>query len=266
MEKWNTIKIELDTDGNETRRYPWRKCNVDSKGNPLEEIELDCEGNIICKRFYRYFEDETIEVYIEYDAFEELVERHHYTKNESGETVKVVLEYENGLKITKDYSYTDLGNSYKAVVRNEDGEVTGYEVYVQNEEGQTIEEIELDENNNELIKFQKSYGGNGDLKIEKEYRDGNLYQGERHEYDANGNVTKTTLRNYIDNYEVVEIYEYDRNNNLIRNSSHQDGMLVFENHRSYDANSKLKFEKVFQMDIWDGSILTNIHLIHEWQN
>ncbi|MCG8583056.1 MAG: hypothetical protein MI866_24270 [Bacteroidales bacterium] len=104
MEKWNTIKIELDSNKEEIRRYTWRKCQVNAKGNPIDEIEFDDEGNIICKRFYRYFDDETIEEYIEYDAFEELVERHHFTKSESGEIQKEVLEYENGLKTVKDYS------------------------------------------------------------------------------------------------------------------------------------------------------------------
>ncbi|MCG8583055.1 MAG: DUF4954 family protein [Bacteroidales bacterium] len=159
-----------------------------------------------------------------------------------------------------------MGNAYKAVIRNEEGEITGYEAFVLDEEGRTIEETELDENNREVIKFQKSYTDNGDLKIEREYRDGSLYQAEMYEYDSHNNVVKTTIRNYIDNYEVIEVNEYDQNNNVIYNSSHQNGILVYEGHRSYDENNKPVFEKVFQIDFWTGSILLNENLIHEWKN
>lgn len=266
MKRWNTIRIELDSSKNEIRRYTWRKCQVDTKGNPIEEFEFDYEGNIICKRFYRYFENETIKEYIEYDALDGLVERHYYTVNEDGEIDKVEFEYEEGLKVIKDYRATDLGNAYKAVIKNENGELSGYEVYKQDEYGRDVEEIELDEDHNELIKFEKSYSDNGDLLIEKEYRDGTLFQGQKFEYDLNGNLSKTTLRNYIDNYEVVELNMYDKNNNVICASSHQNGVLVYENQMTYDEHNRLLKEEIFQKDFWNGSILMNETLVHEWIN
>lgn len=263
MENWITTKIKLDVNKIEINRFLFRKYTVDSNGKTLDETEYDSESNIVCKRIYRYFDTGEVKEYIEYDPSDELLERHSYFKNESGEIDRLEFEFSDRQKSIKSFSFTDIGNADKATITDENGEITGFEVYILDEQGQTKEEIELDSENNEISKYVKTYNENGMLKFEKQFREGILFNSESFEYDEKGNVVKKIHINYPDKFEVIDDYQFDKNNNMIYNSSHQDGILVFENKCGYDDNSNLIFEDFFELDFWEKSILRHERLIHE---
>ncbi|MCG8698529.1 MAG: hypothetical protein MI922_10785 [Bacteroidales bacterium] len=262
MDKWETTKIKLDSEKNEICKFRFKTYSVNTKGNPVDETEFDAESNIVCKRIYRYFDTGEVKEYIEYDPFDELLERHQYKKNDFGEVDRSEFEFEGGLKSIKEFSYTDIGCADKAVIKDENGTITGYEVYKFDEEGNVIEEIELDADNNEIAKFEKTYYENGVLHIEKHYQDGQLFTGESFEYDNRGNIIKKILRNYRDSYEIVDEYKFDQNNNMIYNSSTQNGVLVFENKCQYDSNNKLISEEFFEMDFSTAHVVRHERLIH----
>jgi len=263
MDKWITTKIELDTDKREIGRYHFKRFTVDTKGNTLDETELDSDSNIVCKRIYRYFDTGEVKEYIEYDPFEELLERHCYTKNDSGEIDSFEYEFVGGQKTIKEFSFIDIGNAEKAVIKDENGIVTGYEVYKLDEHGRVIEETEFDTDYNEISKYEKTYLDSGELHFEKQLKNGQLFDGESFEYDVNGNVIKKIHRNYADNFEVIDEYKFDQNNNMIYNSSHQNGILVFENKCGYDSKNNLILEEFFELDFWEKRIVRHEKLIHE---
>jgi hypothetical protein len=265
MGKWITTKIELDINKNEINRFLFKNYTVDSKGKTLDEIEYDSESNVVCKRIYRYFDTGEVKEYIEYDPSDELLERHCYFKNESGEFDRHEFEFSGGQKSIKEFSFTEIGNADKATITDENGEITGFEVYILDEQRQTKEEIELDSENNEISKYVKTYNENGTLKFEKHYRDGILFNSESFEYDEKGNVVKKIHKNYPDNFEVIDDYQFDKNNNMIYNSSHQNGVLVFENKCGYDNNNLIS-EEFFELDFWEKRIVRHERLIHEMRN
>lgn len=262
MDKWITTKIELDTNKNEINRFHFKTFTMDSKGNTLDETEYDSNSKIVCRRIYRYHDTGEVKEYIEYDPFDELLERHCFQKNSDGNFDRHEFEFSNGQKSIKEFSFTDIANTDKATIKDENGEITGYEVYILNDQGQPIEEIVLDADNNEISKYEKSYSENGQLKQEKQFQNGELFNAEAFEYDSQGNLTKQIHRNYIDNFEVIDEYTFDEINNMIYNSSHQNGVLVFENKCGYDDNNNLISEEFFELDFWERRIVRHERLIH----
>ncbi len=263
MQNWTTTKILLDSNKNELKQFLFKEYSVDTSGNIIDETEYDSKSNIICKRIYRYFDSGEIKEYIEFDPFEELLERHSYTKNEFGEINKIEFEFSEGQKSIKEISFTDIGNAEKATIRNENGNITGFEVFTIDKNGRIIEEIELDSDNIEISKYEKEYNENGTLKFEKNYRNERLYSKEIFEYDTNNNLIKKQLEILPENIKVIDIYRFDNKNNMIYNSSHQNGVFVFENKCEYDNDNNLISEEFFELDYWEKSIVVNERLLHK---
>ena len=263
MESRITTKIKLDVNKKEINRFLFKMYTVDSSGKTLDETEYDSESNVVCKRIYRYFDTGEVKEYIEYDPSDELLERHSYTKNELGEFDRHEFEFADGKKSIKEFAFTDIGNADKATITDENGYITGFEVYVLDDQSQTKEEIELDSENNEIAKYVKTYNENGTLKLEKLYRGGVLFTEESFEYDEKGNVVKKIHTNYLDSFKVIDNYQFDLNNNMIYNSSHQNGVLVFENKCGYDEKNNLVSEEFFELDFWEKRIVLHERLLHE---
>lgn len=265
MINWVTTKIKLDTKKNETDKFVFKEYTADDNGNTLDETEYDEYGNIVCKRIYRYFDTGEVREYIEFDPTDELLERHLYSKNEFDIFDKIEHEFIGGQKTIKEFFFTDLGNAEKAIIKNENDEITGYEIYVQNDKGQTIEEIELDENEIEVTRFSKIYNEDDLLISEKQFSNGQLYTEENFEYNDKGDVIRKIFKNYPDNYIVIDDYKFDDRGNMIYNCSHQNGILVFENKCGYNDENELISEEFFELDFWERKIVKHERLIHERQ-
>ncbi len=265
MKHWITTKITLDVNKYETSRILYKTRTVDSNGYTLDETEYDAESNVVCKRIYRYFDTGEVKEYIEYDPSDELLERHIYSKDESGEICTQEMEFHGGEKTIKEFSFTDIGNADKATIRDENGEIIGYELYLLDESGRLQAEIELDSENNEISKYERFFDDFDRLKHGKHYIDGNLSKMESFEYDSKGNVIKKEETNYIDNFTITENYEYDQSNRMICNTSYQDGRLVFENNCEYDEFGDLISEEFFELDYWGKQVVRHEKLIHEVQ-
>ncbi len=263
MQSWTTTKTQLDLNKNEKESFQFKTYTIDSKGQTLDETEFDSNAEVTCKRIYRYFEAGEIEEYVEYDPFDELLERHIYVKNEFGEIDRIEYEFGGGQKSIKEFSFTDIGNADKAEIRNEYGEITGYEIYVLDENGFVKVAIELDANNNEVSKCEKEYLSNELISREKTFQDGKLVKKEMFEYDDRGNLTKKIFQNSLDGIEIIDLYHYDDHNNMIYNCTHQNGILVFENNCGYDEMNHLVLEEFFELDFWERKIIRHERLKHE---
>lgn len=263
MENWKTTKIQLDNNKNEISRFHFKSYTNNSNGDIIDETEYDEDSNTTFKRIYRYFESGDVQEYIEFDPFEELLERHCYFKDDSDQIVRQEFEYTGGQKSIKEFFFTDIGNADKAIIRDEENTVTGYESFVYNNENQLFQEIEFDADNIEINKYEKFYFDNGLLRLGKLYQNGELITGEAFEYDNRGNVIKTILRDYVNNFEVINVFTFDKDDNMLYNSTHQNGVLVFENKCEYDNNNNLIKEEFFELDFWEKRILRHERLIHE---
>jgi hypothetical protein len=260
---WITTKIELDTNKKEVNRFFFKEYTVDDNGNTHDETEYDEFGNIVCKRIYRYFDTGEVKEYIEFDPSDELLERHRYFKNQFEIFDKIEHDFIGGQRTIKEFFFTDLGNAEKAIIKNENDEITGYEVYVQNEKGQIIEEIELDQDENEVSRFLKTYNENDFLISEQQYSGRQLFTEELFEYNEKGLVIKKILKNHLDKYVIVDEYKFDAKANMIYNCTHQNGILVFENKCEYNDKGELSSEEFFELDFWEKKIVKHERLIHE---
>jgi len=262
MLTWTTTKIKLDRDKNEVDRYLFKEFTVDAKGNVLDETEYNDDSSVACKRIYRYFKDGTVSEYVEYDPFDELIERHEYVENESGDIEKIIYEYGDAHKTIKEFHFRDLGLADTATLYDEHGEVMGYETYVLNEDGQIIEQIEANSENVEIVKFLKVYDEAGNSIKEKKFVEGKLVEIIEYTYDANGNVKTKITSNITQGFQAIDEYKYDDIGNMVHNTTLQNNFLVFENKCTYDENNKLLTEEFFEIDYWEKRITRHEKLIH----
>ncbi|MBL4593766.1 MAG: hypothetical protein JKX68_08135 [Flavobacteriales bacterium] len=92
MQNRITTKIELDRNKNELNRFIYKSFTIDSNDYIIDETEYDTDSNIVCKIIYRYFDTGEVNEYIEYNPLDELLERHTYFKNDSGDIDKIEFE------------------------------------------------------------------------------------------------------------------------------------------------------------------------------
>jgi hypothetical protein len=253
----------LDINKKEVNRFLFKGFTVDSKGNILNEIEFNADSSVANKRMYRYFENGAVEDYIEYDPFDELLERHTYFENGTGVIDKVVYEYEDGHKTIKEFHCSDLGFTDHVILKDEANLVTGYELYTLNENGQVVEEIETDSNNIEISKYVKTYNQEGLLLHDKHFIEGKLTESNAYTYDERNNLIKKGVTNHVDHLMVTESYIYDSRDNMVLNTGFQNDVLVFENKCNYDEGNNLIDEEFFEISYREKRIIRHERLIHE---
>ena len=262
MQVWITTKIKLDRDKNEIERFLFKESTIDSRGNVLDETEYNDDSSVACKRIYRYFNDGTVKEYIEYNPFDELIERHVYVENESGDIERIIFEYGDSHKTLKEFHFRDLGLADMATLYDENGSIVGYETYILNEAGKIVEQIETNSENVETVRFVKAYDEAGNGIEDKKFIDGRLTETTSYIYDGDGNVTKKITSNSVQRFQIIDDYKYDLFGNMIHNTSFQNDFLVFENKCTYDDHNNLLTEEFFEIDYWEKRITRHEKLVH----
>jgi hypothetical protein len=262
MQTWITTKIKLDRDKNEIERFLFKEFTIDSRGNILDETEYNEDLKVACKRIYRYFDDGSVKQYVEYNPFDELIERHTYIGDESSDVEKIIYEYGDTHKIVKEFHFRELGLADSATLYDEVGSVVGYETYILNEAGQIIEQVETNAENVETTKYIKVYDEMERSIEDKKFVDGRLTETILFTYDAIGNVARKVTANNVHGFQVIDDYKYDQFGNMLHNTSFQNDFLVFENKCEYDDRNNLLTEEFFEIDYWEKRITRHEKLIH----
>lgn len=262
MTAWIVTKVMLDRDKNETSRFEFMETTTDSRGNVLDETEYHEDGSVSSKHIYRYFDDGTVKEYVEYNPFDELLERHVHIANEDGDVETILYEYGDGHKVTRTFRYTELGLADTATLRDEKGAILGYETSVFNENGDVIERVEFDEKHIETLKHLAEYDDDGNVLEEKKFVDGILNEITSYAYDLHGNVTRKTARDAQEGHQTIDEYRYDEQGNMEYNASFHNGVLIFENKCTYDADGNLKTEEFFEIDRWDKKVIRHEKLLY----
>jgi hypothetical protein len=265
MQVWTTTKIQLDLDKNETERFLFKEFTINSRGDVLDETEYNPDSSVACKRIYRYFDNGSVKEYVEYDPLDELIERHIYVENESGDIDTIIYEYADGHKTVKAFHFVDLGLADTATLYDENGAVAGYETYVLNEQGQIMEQIEKTSEQVETVRLTHVYDGAGNVIVEKKFLDGELTETISSTYDDGGKVIRKATRHHGQGFDVIDEYQYDESGNMIHNVSFQAGFLIFENKCEYDENNNLVTEEFFEIDYWEKKIRRHERLIHVYK-
>lgn len=150
-----------------------------------------------------------------------------------------------------------------ATLRDEKGNILGYETSVFNEHGDVIENIEYDDKHNEIVKHVAEYDNDGNVLEEQKFIDGELTEITAYEYDLDGNLVLKKQQNVEDGFEIVNEYRYDDRGNRIYNATFRDGNLIFENKCTYDDEGYLRTQELFEIDPWSRKVERHERLIHE---
>lgn len=262
MQSWTTTKIELDIDKNETGRFLFKEFTLDSRGNVLDETEYNSDSSLACKRIYRYFDNDTVKEFIEYDPSDELIERHEYVENRDGDIERIIYTYTNGHRIVKKFNFQGAGLADTATLYDETDAIVGYETYILNDDGHIVEQVERNADDMELVKYTKVYDEFGNAISEKKFVDGKLTETVAYSYDETGNVVRKVTINKAHTFEMIDEYKYDQFGNILQHITFQNGFVVFENRCTYDRFHNLATEEFFEINYWEKRITRHEKLIH----
>lgn len=194
----------------------------DENGNLIKtEVCDEVAGTVICDK---YDEEGNLTVgsdsgyvEVEYDENHNLIKQTGY--NADG-MISYVKEYEYDSKndIVKKAFYDYINGT---VVKNTT-------TYVYDSNSRVIESTEVSEKNGNTYKYTYKYNANGDTveKVKYIFSDGdNEYIADTRwscEYDANNNITRTTIYEYHDDMiKYEDVYKYDANGYLTEKNEHK---------------------------------------------
>lgn len=287
MIRMTTTKVEFDLDKIEINRFLFKEFHFDVHEKLIEESEYDRNGKLEVRTLYRYNSLGLVSEQIYYDSWNELIERHQFFFDDNGLLLKSEVEYSNGSKFIKTYSFTALGQADEVIITDENDMFQGREVYHFGASGQKLEAIEMDESNIEVLRHTMKYNDDQNLIDECIYRNsilenqhvyeydmsgnlslsrsydgaGKLLQSTNHIYNISGQLVEVRVNNPSNSTEMIEKYEYDAEGNQILGTARIDGKLVFHNTCTFQ-NKKIISEEIFEMALYKG-IATHHKLIHE---
>lgn len=291
MKEIKITKVELDLNRESKRKFLFKTRTLDSKDFVLDDTEFNENGDPVHRITYRYSEHETLLEKIEYDASDDLIERHIFIETEPEIVNETIIEYGNGSKITKKFRDTDLGKGYQGTVTDENGIVLGYETYVFDDQKRIVSEIESNEMLEEVFRIDRMYDASGKITSEIQFSDGAMDGVTRNYYNAEGDLIEIQIgpdeetistkqlfeldakkrivkrmRHFLDSgEEEIEHYAYDENDNLISNHFVQNGRTIFINLCKYDDKNRLKEEYVMEISI-RGKIRKHERLFYDYED
>lgn len=221
--------------------------DYNENGHSTLEVVYDESGEIDTKRIFELDENGVILSQINYERKNDLVERTDFFDDEDSIQLRSEVTTSGGEKTIHEYHYNQLGNTDKITIKNENGEIEGYEAFVFNEKDEVKEELRLNADNE--IEFRKvlSYFENGLLKEEKYFDRNTLIRSTAYVYDERSLLTVKTDRDELTNSETLSRYTYDLTGNQILDETFKNGQLSFKNHCMYDEQNNLIEERVMSV-------------------
>lgn len=282
---------KLDTNKNPYYTYISLEEEYDQKGNVRSTTVFDNDGDIESKQIYTLTDEGLIKEVVNYEKGD-LIERTEIIEDFNGEVEKEITTYSDGSKHIKTYSYNDVGKVLSAKIVDEDGGLYKKEVYHYDELGREIENIfynedeEVDESNKyeylgdtELINkhIVSNYLTEDFSTIITNYNQHNLEEEQLTYSQDNKLIEKYTStykgellvqsigRNYLNSINLVYDYEYDRNNNFIKETHRKNNQVIYYAERKYNNDNFLLEEEEFRVGSYaEPATFFNHKFIYEY--
>jgi len=254
--------------------------NYDRQGNEIARYEYKGPGEFESKMEYRFNEQNRIIEETAYQDEFEILERKVFTRDESGQVLKIDIEYSDGSEAVQTVERDDEENTENWIERDEDDELESREFLKFDQEGRVILRESYDYRDKLTEVFEYDYGENGKLArqrhlderrkliLETEFRfnesglptlrasrnrKGVLSDFLKIEYNESGQPLKQSFSGRF-----TYTYEYDQNGNNIE-EKHYIGDSILEDviTSEYDANNRLileetmKFSKKYEYESYD---------------
>jgi hypothetical protein len=208
------------------------------------EVNYDEGGAIDSKRIFELDDNGTILVQMNYERQNDLIERTEFFDDDDAIQYRSEITTASGAKSIHEYHYNQLGNADKITIKNDDGEIEGYELFLFNENDQVREEIRLNQEHD--IEFRKvlEYSDHKLLTAEKYFDRDLLIRTTAYEYNERNLVYRRTDFDHRTEGQTVNQYSYDLAGNQILDETFQNDKLTFKNYCLYDENNNLIEERV----------------------
>lgn len=171
--------------------------SFDATGKQTGEVEetLDDEGRLLTT--YRFTDVDGV------------LEKIEHAYDEYGNETQTTVYQLNGMVVTSLYEYDNLGNITNTT-QYTDGQISGYEQYLYNENGQVIEQHYFGVNGEKQTSIFYQYDEKGNNISSQNYGgDGSLFWEEYKEYDGSGLLINSKNITYWDDGTVeTKIYQY----------------------------------------------------------
>ena len=112
--------------------------DYNENGHLLTEAVFDDQGEVESKRVFEVDDNGQILVQMNYERKNDLVERTEYYDDEDSFQYRTEITTSGGSKSIYEYQYNQLGNAERIIVKNEEGEIERYEVFVFDENHRVI--------------------------------------------------------------------------------------------------------------------------------
>lgn len=147
--------------------YLLSEKHFNSNGHLVLQSEFDEHGEIVSKQIFEVDEIGNVLVQMNYERDNSLIERTEFL--DDGNNYHTEITTSSGQKTFYEYQYTQLGNVDRIIIKNEDGHIEAFELFVMNDNGQIIEEVR--QNDQAVVEFKKvlDYNGDGALSTERYY-------------------------------------------------------------------------------------------------
>ena len=217
------------------------------EGHLTSEVRYNERGIIISKRIFELSPDGSILAQMNYERNTDLIERTEFFDDYEQVQYKTEVTGADGTKTIQEYHYNQLGNTDRITVKNEQGEIEGYEIFVFNENDQPIEEIKLDANHQVEFKKVITYDVNGQLITEIYFDKEQPVRTVAYSYTEKGLAFEKTDISHDTDAKIVNRYSYDLAGNQVLDETFQNGQLIFKNYCTYDDRDNLVEERVINL-------------------
>jgi hypothetical protein len=221
--------------------------DYNENGHLIMEVMYTDIGEIDSKRIFELDENGQVLVQMNYERQNDLIERTEFFDDEESIQHRSEITTASGGKSIYEYHYNQLGNADKITIKNENGEVEGYEIFVFNEKDQVKDEFRMNAENQVEFRKTLTYFDNGLLKEENYYDHGLPARTTSYTYNERNLLTETIDRDIRSNSKVVNQYTYDLAGNQILDETLKNGQLSFKNHCLYDEKNNLIEERVMSI-------------------
>ncbi len=145
-------------------------------------------------------------------------------------------------------TYDLEGRTLSEMKYEADGSVEQHYGYVYNEQGVKIADRSWDDNGDLIDDME--YDVDADGKVQFAYK--NYLDGSKdtitYRYDADGNLVEKELRTNEDELEMLEIFTYDGNNEILYESRNEENEVVFRKETIYNEQGNVREEKTWMAE------------------
>ncbi len=211
MNNIKSIKAIIDN-GDEKFVKEYREYYAD--GKEIIKETYFAPNQIEEKNITNYNEKGLISDEVNYGENNELNTKTVYYRDNNDKVNEIIIEFADGSKTIKSYSYENNGKTIIVLEKSDDGEFEGKEKITTDDKGNIIESQIISEDDKILEQHKYEFNENGNILNETRFQNSKIISVTKYYYDDKKNVNKRVTSNSKGESIDWAIFKYDENGNL----------------------------------------------------